>query len=114
MNSSPSIVGERLAEERQRSLRAAEGPRPTQAVAESLSALNALHAMGMWPGPLDPISEERVQDVRRRWVRVQRRAKYQAAAIEIDVALMKAIETSIARFHADIRRLALARSGGGR
>jgi hypothetical protein len=58
--------GMRAAEERQRQLRAAEGPRPAQAVAESLSALNALETMGMWPGPSDPISERRAQEVRER------------------------------------------------
>jgi hypothetical protein len=38
-----------IAAERQRRLLAEEGPRPAQAVAESLSALNALEAMGLWP-----------------------------------------------------------------
>jgi hypothetical protein len=60
---------------RQRSLLAAEGPRPALAVAESLSALNALDTMGMWPAPRDAISEQSVQQVRRRWARVQHRAK---------------------------------------
>lgn len=37
------------------------------AVAESLSALNALDAMGMWPAPRDAISEQGIQQLRRRW-----------------------------------------------
>ena len=52
-----------------------EGPRPEQAVAESLSAINALAEMGLWPGPRDPESERAVEEVRRRWVRIQRRAR---------------------------------------
>jgi hypothetical protein len=50
-------LGQAVAAERQRRLLAEEGPRPAQAVAESLSALNALEAMGPWPGPRDEISE---------------------------------------------------------
>lgn len=41
----------------------------------AISALNAMDAMGMWPTPRDPISERAVQQVRRRWAQVQRRAK---------------------------------------
>src|SRR5690349_6095982 len=60
-----------------RSLQAAAeaGPDPRQAVAEALSAVNALGAMGVWPGPRDPVSEEAVLQVRRRWARIQKRAK---------------------------------------
>jgi hypothetical protein len=61
--------------QRQRSLLAAAGAQPAQAVAESLSALNALDTMGMWPAPRDAISEYGIQQVRRRWARVQHRAK---------------------------------------
>lgn len=90
-----------VAEERQRALRAAEGPRPAQAVAECLSILNALEAMGRWPGPSDPISEQGVQEVRERWTRIQRRARAKAL-------LEKAVAGAVARFHVDIRRLARA------
>jgi predicted P-loop ATPase len=93
--------GMQAGEERQRSLRAAEGPRPAQAVAECISALNALEAMGMWPAPLDPISEQNVQEVRDRWARIQRRARAQAL-------LEKAVAGAVARFHVDLRRLARA------
>jgi hypothetical protein len=51
--------------QRQRSLLAAAGAQPALAVAESLSALNALDAMGMWPAPRDAISEQGIQQVRR-------------------------------------------------
>jgi hypothetical protein len=54
---------------------AEEGPNPVQAVAEALSAANALATMGMWPGPRDPASEAAVLEVRRRWARIQRKAK---------------------------------------
>jgi hypothetical protein len=67
--------GLEAAARRQRSLMAAEGPQPARAVAESLSALNALDAMGMWPGARDAISEQGVLQVRRRWARAQHRAK---------------------------------------
>ena len=45
------------------------------AVAESLAALEALADMGLWPGPRDPASEREVREVRRRWARIQRRAR---------------------------------------
>jgi hypothetical protein len=64
-----------LAAERSRALTAREGPRPTQAVAEALSAAAALEAMGIWPGPRDPVSEAAILEVRRRWARIQQRAK---------------------------------------
>jgi hypothetical protein len=51
-----------------------------QAVAESLSALSALAKMGLWPGARDEISERGVEQVRRRWAKVQKRAKQQAQA----------------------------------
>ena len=60
---------------RQRGLLAADGTQPALAVAESLSALNALDTMGMWPAPRDAITEQGIQQVRRRWARVQHRAK---------------------------------------
>lgn len=52
-----------------------EGPNPAQAVAEALSATSALEAMGMWPGPRDSASEAAVLEVRRRWARIQQKAK---------------------------------------
>jgi len=48
------------AEERQRALRAAEGPRPARAVAELFSVLNALETMGRWPVlPSQPVEQLR-------------------------------------------------------
>lgn len=85
-------------EELQRSLRAAEGPRPAQAVAECLSALNALEAMGRWPGPSDPVSEQGVQAVRERWARIQRRARAQALQQGETRALEAAVSRATARF----------------
>jgi hypothetical protein len=73
-------LGHMAAAERQRRLLAEEGPRPAQAVAESLAALNALEAMGLWPGPRDEIAERGVEQVRRRWAKIQKRAKQQARA----------------------------------
>lgn len=67
--------GHAAAAARQRELSREEGPRPEQAVAEALSALAALEAMGMWPGPRDPVSERGVAAVRDRWARIQRRAR---------------------------------------
>lgn len=59
---------------------AEEGPNPAQAVAEALSAATALAAMGTWPGPRDPASEAGVLEVRRRWAKIQRKAKRARAA----------------------------------
>jgi hypothetical protein len=67
--------GHALAAHRQRSLQAAEGAQPARAVAESLSALNAMDTMGLWPAPRDAVSERAIQQVRHRWARVQHRAK---------------------------------------
>jgi hypothetical protein len=67
--------GHAKATQRRRSLLLAEGAQPALAVAESLSALNALDTMGMWPAPRDAITEQGIQQVRRRWARVQHRAK---------------------------------------
>jgi hypothetical protein len=67
--------GYEKATQRQHELLAAEGAQPALAVAESLSALNALETMGMWPASRDAISEQGIQQVRRRWARVQHRAK---------------------------------------
>jgi len=90
----------RAAEERQRQLRAAEGPNPAQAVAECLSALSALDAMGMWPGELDPISERQVDDVRRRWARIEHRARAEAVQVQTtqSAALSAAIRRAVVRF----------------
>lgn len=103
--------GAQAAEEVQRQLRAAEGPRPAQAVAECLSALSALEAMGRWPGQRDPISEQLVQEVRQRWARIQRRARAQALQGQTaeDAALKAAIRRAVVRFQADVRRLARRR-----
>ena len=49
--------GHELAAERGRDLAASEGPRPARAVAEAMSAVNALATMGVWPGPRDAVSE---------------------------------------------------------
>lgn len=59
---------------------AEEGPKPTQAVAEALSAATALETMGVWPGPRDPASEVAVLEVRRRWAKIQRKARRDRAA----------------------------------
>jgi len=68
------LRGQAAAETRSRSVRAAEGPSPRHAVAEALSAANAVAEMGMWPGPRDPANEAAVNEVRRRWARIQQKA----------------------------------------
>ena len=68
-------AGQLAAAARQRELMRATGPDPEQAVAESIAALNALAAMGRWPGPRDPVSEAAVRRVRRRWARIGKRAR---------------------------------------
>jgi hypothetical protein len=55
---------------------AEQGPDPEQAVAEALSALEALAAMGMWPGPRDPANEAAVIELRQCWARLQRKARF--------------------------------------
>jgi hypothetical protein len=47
---------------------------PEQAVAEALSAADALARQGKWPAPRDPASERAVEQVRRRWVRIAQNA----------------------------------------
>jgi hypothetical protein len=67
--------GHAVAAERRRELLRAEGPRPAQAVAEALAALAALAETGEWPALRDPVTERSVEAVRRRWARIERRAK---------------------------------------
>jgi hypothetical protein len=67
--------GQQVAAARRRELMRVEGPRPEQAVAEALAAAAALAAAGQWPGPRDPVSERAVEEVRSRWVRIERRAR---------------------------------------
>jgi hypothetical protein len=68
------LHGQALAAVRIRQAAAEEGPDPRQAVAEALSAVNALAEMGLWPGPRDPASEAAVIQVRERWAGIQKRA----------------------------------------
>ena len=67
--------GQIAAERRQLELQAAEGPRPQQAVAEALAAFELLRRAEGHPGQRDPISEQQVVEVRRRWARIQKRAQ---------------------------------------
>jgi hypothetical protein len=67
--------GQALAAARSREVSAREGPRPALAVAEAISAVNALAAMGAWPGSRDVVSESAVLQVRRRWARIEKNAK---------------------------------------
>lgn len=67
--------GHHAAASLQRALTARRGPQPSQAIAEYLSALNMLEESGAWPGPRDPVNERGVLEVRRRWARIQRRAR---------------------------------------
>lgn len=73
------LHGQALAAVRIRQAAAEEGPDPRQAVAEALSALNALAEMGLWPGPRDPASEAAVIKVRERWAQIQKRAMHARA-----------------------------------
>ncbi|MEO7330557.1 MAG: hypothetical protein ABI193_18425 [Minicystis sp.] len=68
------LRGQRAAAARARELMRAEGPRPEQAVAEALAGAAALAVEGKWPAPRDPVSERGVEEVRRRWVHIARRA----------------------------------------
>lgn len=67
--------GQEVAASRKLQLARAEGPRPEQAIAEALDALDALADMGLWPGPRDAVSERAVEEVRRRWARIQTHAR---------------------------------------
>lgn len=69
------LAGQRASAHRQRTLQAMEGPRPARAIAQSLSALSALETMGRWPGPRDVVAERAIEEVRRRWARIQKRAR---------------------------------------
>jgi hypothetical protein len=68
------LDGQARAAARNREEAAKQGPNPTQAVAEALSAVDALAEMGLWPGPRDPASEAAVIAVRQRWTRIERKA----------------------------------------
>jgi hypothetical protein len=68
------LRGQAMAAARSRQAVAEAGPDPAQAVAEALSAIDALADAGLWPGPRDPVSEAAVVQVRERWSRIQKRA----------------------------------------
>jgi hypothetical protein len=70
--------GHAAAAAKKRQLDQEEGPRPHQAMAEALSALNALAEMGLWPAPRDPAAERAIEEVRRRWARIGKRARKEA------------------------------------
>lgn len=74
------LRGHAAAAEMQKRLLVAEGPQPEQAIAEALSALDLLEDMGQWPGARDTLAEREVEEVRRRWAKVQKR--YRAKAKE--------------------------------
>lgn len=67
--------GQAAAAARSRALMYAEGPNPEQSIAEAIAAVEALAAAGQWPAPRDVVSERSVEEVRRRWVRIERRAQ---------------------------------------
>jgi hypothetical protein len=71
--------GHAAAAARARALARAEGPQPARAVAEALAAIAALASMGSWPAPRDPATERSVEEVCRRWARIERRARAAAA-----------------------------------
>ena len=48
------LHGQAAAAARSRQAAAEAGPDPKQAIAEALSAVRALAAIGLWPGPRDP------------------------------------------------------------
>lgn len=68
-------TGQAAAARRQQELVVAEGARPTVSVGESRSALNALESSSGWPAARDPVSQDAIERVRRRWARIQQRAK---------------------------------------
>lgn len=67
--------GQAAAAVRVRELEREEGPKPEQAVAEALAAIEALSRRGAWPAPRDAVDERSIKEVRRRWARIQRRAQ---------------------------------------
>jgi hypothetical protein len=67
--------GHQAAARRQQQLLAEEGARPDVAIAESRAALNALEQISGFPSDRDPVAEAAIDDVRRRWARVQQQAK---------------------------------------
>jgi hypothetical protein len=67
--------GQVNAARRQQELLAAEGARPSTSVGESRAAANALEESSGWPAARDPVAQHAVERVRRRWARVQKRAK---------------------------------------
>jgi hypothetical protein len=68
-------TGQAAAARRQQELVVMEGARPTASVGESRSAVNALELSSGWPSARDAVSQDAIERVRRRWARVQQRAK---------------------------------------
>jgi hypothetical protein len=68
-------LGQIAAARRKLELCAEEGPQPGQAVAEALAAFTALSRGGSGFLERDPVSARDVVEVRRRWARIQKRAR---------------------------------------
>ena len=66
--------GQAAAAARALSLVRSEGPQPLQATKEAISAAAALARDG-WPEARDPATEAAIEEVRRRWVRIENRAR---------------------------------------
>jgi len=67
--------GQAAAARRQQELVVAEGARPSVSVGESRAAANAMEQSSGWPVARDPVARHAIERVRRRWARVQQRAK---------------------------------------
>jgi hypothetical protein len=70
-------AGHVAAAQRQLELVAAERPGAAQAVREALCAFDMLNRDNACPSARDPVSERGVEEVRRRWARIQRHARQQ-------------------------------------
>jgi hypothetical protein len=68
--------GQAAAARRQQELMVSEGARPEVAIAESRAAANALDQMSGWPSERDGVAAHAIAVVRRRWARVEQRAKH--------------------------------------
>jgi hypothetical protein len=67
--------GQAAAARRQQELLVTEGARPEVSIAESRAAANAHEQMSGWPSERDGVAAQAIAIVRRRWARVEQRAK---------------------------------------
>jgi hypothetical protein len=74
------LRGHAAAAEMQKRLLAAEGPRAETSFAEAAALIDVLEDLHGWPGERSTLADRGVQEVRRRWAKIQKHYRAKARA----------------------------------